>query len=190
MTHFEVMTLAETQSIFGIRFYSESAYTFLKCPLSAFMGHRVYLEEIWGMDGVYFVEEILGAITVSGIIAIVERKLKHMLSNKHPAPPSLLLASMQTMYTYKGNISITDLADKLSFSERHIRRTFDRELGVGPKEMLDIVRFQSMLQELHTGFPYSFTDMALKYGYYDQSHMIRSFKRYYGMTPKQLAKTD
>ncbi len=190
MTRFEVLNLSEAQSLFGIRFFSEAAQSFLHDPLSAFMGQHVFLEEIWGMEGVHFVEEILAANTVSEMIEIVERKLKYVLSrNSTPSSP-LLYASMQAMYACKGNISTSELAKKLSFSERHIRRTFVQELGVSPKEMLGIIRFQSMLQELYTGLYTGFTDMAIKNGYYDQSHFIKSFKRYYGILPKQVMKTD
>ncbi|WP_158544152.1 helix-turn-helix domain-containing protein [Cohnella sp. OV330] len=190
MTQFEVLSLSQTQSLFGIRFFSESAQSILKFPVSAFIGQHVFLEDIWGGEGLFMVEEVLSVDATSKIIEIVERKLNHLLSFDDTPSNSLLHSSMQYIYAYKGSISPLDLAEKLSFSERHLRRTFDRELGLSPKEMLGIVRFQSMLQELYCGTYSSFTDIAMKYGYYDQSHFIKNFKRYYGMLPKQLSKTD
>lgn len=190
MTQFEVLSLSQAQSLFGIRFFSESAQSILKFPVSAFIGQHVFLEDIWGAEGLFMVEEILFADTVSKIIEIVEHKLNSLLSINDTPSNSLLHASMKYMYTFKGSISTADLAEKLSFSERHLRRTFHRELGLSPKEMLGIVQFQSMLQALYSGPHSSFTDIAVKYGYYDQSHFIKNFKRYYGILPKQLSKTD
>ncbi|QQE73726.1 helix-turn-helix transcriptional regulator [Brevibacillus composti] len=186
MTQFEVLSLSGPQSLFGIRFYTESAQSFLKFPVSAFLGHHVFLEEIWGAEGLYFAEEILAALTVTAVIHTVEKKLQQLLHAEAASSHPLVRTSLQVMYASKGVLSTSDLADQLSFSERHVRRTFDRELGVSPKEMLGIIRFQSMLQELYSSAVPSFTDMALKYGYYDQSHFIKSFKRYYGMLPKQI----
>ncbi|QYR19679.1 helix-turn-helix transcriptional regulator [Paenibacillus sp. sptzw28] len=190
MTQFEVLSLSQAQSLFGIRFFSESARSILQYPVSAFMGQHVFLEDIWGAGALLMVEEILSADTVSEIIEIIEHKLKHLLSVYEAQSNSLLHAGIKYMYTFKGSISTTDLAEKLSFSERHIRKTFTRELGLSPKEMLGIIRFQSMLQEIYSGTHLSFSDIAVKYGYYDQPHFIKSFKRYYGILPKQLSKTD
>lgn len=190
MTQFEVLNLSQTQSLFGIRFFSESAQSILKFPISAFIGQHVFLEDIWGGEGLFIIEEVLSVDEIPKIIEIVERKLNHLLSFDDTLSNSLVHSSMQYIYAYKGRISSSDLAEKLSFSERHLRRTFDRELGLSPKEMLGIVRFQSLLQELYSGTYSSFTEIAMKYGYYDQSHFIKIFKRYYGMLPKQLSKTD
>ncbi|MXQ52518.1 AraC family transcriptional regulator [Shimazuella alba] len=186
MTRFEVLSLSKYQSLFGIRFYPEAAHSILKFPASSFIGQHVFLEDIWGMEGLFMVEEILSIQAVSKIIEIVERKLNHLLALNNTSTNSLLLESMQYIYGFKGSISTLVLAEKLSFTERHMRRIFDRELGLSPKEMLGIVRFQSILQELYSGTSTNFTDIALKYGYYDQSHFIKNFKRYYGILPKQL----
>jgi AraC-like DNA-binding protein len=184
-TRSEILHFSETRSIFGIRIYSESARAILKFPLSAFMKHHVFLEEIWGLEGLHMVEEILAAKTTSDIIEIVEHKLCQILSDNDA---SLVYQSMQHMYVYKGNLSVTNLADKVNFSERHLRRVFDRELGLSPKEMLGIVQFQSILQEFYRGDYSSLTDLALKYGYYDQSHFSNTFARYYGLPFKRLTK--
>ncbi|WP_280520891.1 helix-turn-helix domain-containing protein [Xylanibacillus composti] len=61
-----------------------------------------------------------------------------------------------------------------------------QECGVRPKELLDIVRFQGALRELYQQASPSFADIAIQYGYYDQSHLIQHFKRYYGMSPGQI----
>lgn len=186
MSQFEVLSLSQTQSMFGIRFYSDSAQSILKFPVSAFVGQHVFLEDIWGVDGLFLVEEIVTSNSVLDIIEVVERKLTQLLSSDDTPSNTMLHTSMQYMYAYKGIISTANLAKKLSFSERHLRRTFDRELGLSPKEMLGIIRFQSMLRELYSATYSSLTDIAMKYGYYDQSHLIKNFKRYYGVLPKQL----
>ncbi|WP_284644735.1 helix-turn-helix transcriptional regulator [Paenibacillus silviterrae] len=190
MTRYEVMSLSRAESLFGVRLYTETADRILKCPVSAFLSHHVYLEEIWGAAGLRMAEALVTAKAVSDMITIMESQLKQLLSLADLSTGSLIQAGMKSMYFCKGNMTGSLLAEKLGYSERHVRRVFAQELGVSPKEMLGIVRFQCMLQELHSGNYSSLTEAAVNYGYYDQSHFIKSFKRYYGLLPKQLASME
>lgn len=113
-----------------------------------------------------------------------------MLAAAVAPAPDLVYQSMQYIYDHKGNLSITELADKVNISERHLRRAFDRELGLSPKEMLGIVRFQSAQEKLYSGNYSSLTNLALHYGYYDQSHFAAAFMRYYGLPIKQLNRQE
>ncbi|MBM7569103.1 helix-turn-helix transcriptional regulator [Paenibacillus sacheonensis] len=187
-TQFEVLQFAEARSVCGIRLYSESAHSILNAPLSAFMTHRVFLEDIWGSEALDWVEKLQAAKTNPDIIETVEQRLCSILKDADAPAPTLVHQSMRYIYDYKGILSVTKLADKVNFSERHLRRAFERELGLSPKEMMGIVRFQSVLQELCRGDYPSLTDLALQYGYYDHSHFSSTFTRYYGLPLKHLTK--
>ncbi|WP_373309093.1 MULTISPECIES: AraC family transcriptional regulator [Paenibacillus] len=54
---------------------------------------------------------------------------------------------------------------------------------------LGIIRFQSALKEFHKRNYSNLTDLALEYGYYDQSHFTNSFSRYYGLPVKRLTRS-
>lgn len=185
-TRSEVLQFSEARSLFGIRIYSESARSILKIPLSAFTGQRIYLEDVLGFKEMYWVEEILSATTISEIVAVAEYHLVRMLADSDIAINPLVYESLQIIYGRKGNVSVTNLANQVHFSERHLRRVFNQELGLGPKEMLGIIRFQSTLQDFFRGGYSSLADLALKYGYYDESHFANTFKQYYGLSLRSL----
>lgn len=187
-TQVEVLRFAQTRSVWGIRLYSESARAILKFPLSAFTANRVLLEDLWGREALDWVEKLRSARSIPERIEVVEHQLGRILASTEASPPALVHQSMQYIYEYKGNLSVKDLADKVSFSQRHLRRAFDEELGLSPKEMLGIVRFQSVLEELHGGNYSSLTDLALQHGYYDQSHFAGSIMRYYGLPLARLTR--
>ncbi|SFB62314.1 AraC-type DNA-binding protein [Cohnella sp. OV330] len=187
-TRVEVLRFAQARSVWGIRLYSESAGTILKTPLSTFAANRVFMEELWGQEALDWVEKLLTANSITDRISVVEQQLNRILAAAEASAPTLVYQSMQYIYDYKGNLSVTDLADKVNFSERHLRRAFDRELGLSPKEMLGIVRFQSVLEELYSGDYSRLTDLALQHGYYDQSHFAGAFMRYYGLPLKRLTR--
>ncbi|CAG7633375.1 DUF6597 domain-containing transcriptional factor [Paenibacillus allorhizosphaerae] len=192
MPGYEVMRLSEDRSLFGIRFYLETVHRVLKQPASSFVGDRVLLEDVWGMEGRLWSEHILSAgVAAASIIPIVESKLKAWFAASDTAKnlDSVVQSGMEYMYASRGNLSIGALADKLSYSERHLRRTFQQALGISPKELLHIIKFQSVLLNLVHFPPSRFAEIAAQHGYYDQSHLIHSFNRYYGLPPSQIFKT-
>jgi AraC-like DNA-binding protein len=56
-------------------------------------------------------------------------------------------------------------------------------VGVTPKLFLRIVRFERMLMGVFLRTDVDWCKVALRYGYVDQSHMIREFQDFAGMTP-------
>lgn len=186
MTRFEVINLFHDCSLFGIRFYLTTASHFFQYPIAEFSGHQVFLEHIWGHEAVFLQEDISSARSMSEIIAKLEAKLITFLPFKEQKSDPLLQTSIHYMLAHQGIISIKSLSEKLSYSERHIRRTFQKEVGINPKELLNIIRFQFLLKKLNASPQAVFTDVALKSGFYDQPHFIKDFKRFYGNTPSDI----
>ncbi|MCP3027760.1 helix-turn-helix transcriptional regulator [Halobacillus sp. A5] len=184
MTRFEALTFSSNQHFLGIRLFSNHARCFIKYPVLEFQQERVNLEDIWGEDALRFTEEIQEAQGTKERIEKVEIKLTQLLKDMdNPSGSELLQTSMQYIYSGNGMNSIQSLANQLSYSERNIRRTFQRELGISPKEFSRVIRFQSLLKELHLTHHPNLTNIALKYGYYDQAHFINEFKQFYGLVP-------
>ncbi len=65
---------------------------------------------------------------------------------------------------------------------------FIERVGACPKNLSEILRFQTVYRAL-TSDSSRVLDPKLFYDYYyDQSHFIRNFKRFTGMSPLKLAK--
>lgn len=186
MTSFMVTDLARNSSSFGIRFYVDTVHHFLRYPVSAFIGKRVFLEDIWGPEGLFLLEDLKSTTQISDIIEKVESRLMSFLPVDEPKVNDLVQTSMQYIFAHQGIMSIRSLSNELHYSERHIRRCFQNELGVSPKELINIIRFQSLLHELYKDPQPRFTDIAVKYGYYDQAHFIKNFKQKYGLSPTEI----
>jgi AraC-like DNA-binding protein len=188
MSSYEAMRLMQDQSLFGIRFFAESVRPFIHYPASEFREGPVFLEEAWGLDVNQLNEEMVTAMDSAHRMDLVERFLIGILGQNNVCSEPLLEHGMQYLYAAKGRITVRALAEKLNYSERTIRRAFQKELGVSPKEMSEIIRFQNLLQELHQANRNRFPDIAAQYGYYDQPHFINNFRRLYGMSPIQALK--
>ncbi|PWL24467.1 MAG: hypothetical protein DCO96_13380 [Fluviicola sp. XM-24bin1] len=62
-------------------------------------------------------------------------------------------------------------------------------LGIGPKSFTKINRFKEVLACISTHPEYDWQDLLYRFGYYDQAHFIKDFKRYTGKTPSEFLKT-
>jgi transcriptional regulator GlxA family with amidase domain len=56
-------------------------------------------------------------------------------------------------------------------------------VGITPKLLARITRFQKALNMLETNSSKSLTTVAYEGGFYDQSHFIRDFKEFTGYNP-------
>lgn len=70
----------------------------------------------------------------------------------------------------------------IGLSPRQLRRMFDHYIGTSPKTFSRVIRFQKLLEERLSNTPQEVSDL----GYYDQAHLIKEFKKFYGATPAQV----
>ncbi len=81
--------------------------------------------------------------------------------------------------------SLGDLASALGVGERRIRQRFAAEYGWGPKAFLNLMRFNRQMLEVH---PLYCAHRHPLVEHFDQSHAIREFRRFTGMTPGNYAR--
>lgn len=83
-----------------------------------------------------------------------------------------------------GDIRIDDLARQLGTSERTLRRHLG-VLGVSPKRFAAIVRFRHAHAFLHNTPDVTWADAVARFGYADQAHFVREYRRFSGRPPSQ-----
>jgi AraC-like DNA-binding protein len=81
------------------------------------------------------------------------------------------------------DVPIGELAAELGWSRRHLAATVHRELGMAPKPLARLLRFERAVERLRAGA--DLADVALDSGYYDQAHFNRDFKVFSGVTPTE-----
>lgn len=81
------------------------------------------------------------------------------------------------------NISIDNLVKQYKLSERQLQRRFKANVGVSAKKLQRISRFENALQILSNTNYGMLTNIAYELGYTDQSHFIKDFTVFSGMTP-------
>ena len=71
------------------------------------------------------------------------------------------------------------------YSKRYLDMLFKEHVGLSPKSLASILRFQYFYQSWSQGEADAFSKDALYAYYYDQSHFIKEFKRFTGYTPEK-----
>ncbi|MGE0633118.1 MAG: DUF6597 domain-containing transcriptional factor [Pseudobdellovibrionaceae bacterium] len=83
----------------------------------------------------------------------------------------------------EGEYSVAELVKLIGFSERQLERKFKKQVGLSPKMLSRIVRFQKILRMAQGEKSLTLVDAAVSCGYYDQSHFIRDFTKFSGDSP-------
>ena len=81
--------------------------------------------------------------------------------------------------------SIAGLAAELGVSHGHLDREFTAVVGLSPRVLSRILRLRALLAAIDVYGPVDWTGLAAAYGWFDQSHFIRDFRRHTGVTPSR-----
>lgn len=81
-------------------------------------------------------------------------------------------------------LSLSDLAREADLAPSYLIRSMTRATGLSPHGHVLRARVEAARQHLLAGLPAA--EAALAAGFCDQSHLIRQFRRHYGVTPGAL----
>lgn len=107
------------------------------------------------------------------------------------SPKHSLTALVMDIEQHGGQIKTGALAKRHFITERQLERQFNQQIGVSPKEFINLTRFKQAFEKMqHNEGRRSLSDIAWECGYYDHAHLTNDFKRYMGATPTALILSD
>ncbi|HEV7681011.1 MAG TPA: DUF6597 domain-containing transcriptional factor [Pyrinomonadaceae bacterium] len=177
--------IAPTGSVqlLGIRFHPGGTFPFFRIPMRELTNQVVDLEAL----AHEFQRDLLRAVeavpTFPLRVAAVERLLRERASRcqQHSRVMDLATRIVQS----GGQISIDQLAVAAGVSSRQLERKFLLEVGIGPKLLCRILRFQQIFRAVERNDE-GWAAIAADCGYYDQAHLIRDFREFTRQTPAAL----
>lgn len=180
----ESIVYTEPFKAVGVSLNAWSANFLMKMPIVDFSTKTTDISDV---DEYRDVSDLLHvAQNEEEIIGVLEKNLLKKLEVYQTDPISLLVA-----HQIKRNTDLTlDQFDfsKIGLSRRRIEQKFVAHTGVSMGKYLGISRFEKTLIALEGDHQIDLTTIGLDLGYYDQSHFIRKFKGYSGVTPKQFVR--
>ncbi len=83
---------------------------------------------------------------------------------------------------------IKDFNELISISQKSFIQKFKKNFLITPNEYLKLKQVNHAIINLKAKRYNNLTNLGLDCGFYDQSHFIKTFKKYSGLTPKQFLK--
>ena len=137
------------------------------------------LEDVFGKD-VEKLERDLKDISNEECVSILDSFLLKKLSKGYTG------FIMEMMYDISYEESIQKLLSKTNYSISTLERHVKKETGMTPKAFLNLKKYKAAVEEIHNDDNYDWQHYVNKYNYTDQSHFIKTIKKYTGFTPTQL----
>jgi transcriptional regulator GlxA family with amidase domain len=94
-------------------------------------------------------------------------------------------AAVRCILRTHGSVQIDALAAALGMNARGLQRRFEGWVGLTPKTLARLARFQHVFHALQLGDD-AWAGIAVRCGYYDQSHLLRDFRDFAGESPAAL----
>lgn len=169
----------KTVSRFAIRFYAWSAVMFadesLRGTKNGFFDADCHFSRIRRE-----VEPLLTeALAMDELVPLVERVLLGCYD--HRRRNRTVLQAVRRMLMQKGNVGVHSLAQDMQISDRQLERLFKEYIGVTPKSLAAMVRYQYLWNDILYDRKFQIQDAVYQYGYSDQAHLYHDFKKYHSM---------
>jgi AraC-like DNA-binding protein len=133
------------------------------------------------------VEGLLSLGDFAGAIAELEAWL---LGWVRPLDAELTPAIKAALRLYEsgGQAKVTELAEEVELSLRQLERGFQKDVGIAPKMLAKLIRFEEACNQIWRGTKHSLTELAFDLGYADQAHFTREFKSLAYVPPSWFAR--
>ncbi len=175
MTRFkETLMLPETR-LLGIRFKPAAFTVFYDYPsLEALTDTTISFDKRLAPD-------------LDDTVKYSVQYLDHFFLKKLSKPVRSILPMISGIQDAKGLLTVKALAEKHFTTTRQLERAFNQQMGISPKEFINLVRYQTTFREIkNNASQKSLLQIAFECGYYDHSHLTNEIKRYTGVAPAHL----
>lgn len=143
------------------------------------------LAGLWGQASARRLQTALAAATPAECLTLLTRAVARRLADSNGPNPAVLAAVIEL-----GTPTVTagDAARRAGLSTRQLRRLFDDHVGLPPKTLQTILRFQRFRAWLAVAGQAQIPlgRAAAECGYFDHAHLCRDCARLAGVTPSTL----
>jgi AraC-like DNA-binding protein len=129
-----------------------------------------------------FVDRLREAPSWSARFELLDDFLGRRLAGSVDPPPEVEW-SWARLHGSHGRAPIHELADELGWSHRRLIARFRDQIGLAPKTLARVIRFDRAVKRLRASPTPTFAEIAFECGYFDQAHLNREFREFAGTTP-------
>ncbi len=164
----------------GVRLQPWAGASVLRASLGGLADGIVPLDDLECGLPADLVERVQEAPDDERRVALLAEHLQRCVTGRDDVIESVR-ATVDRIEASAGSVTVAELAAGLGWSRRRLERRFDREVGLSPKALCRVVRFQRVVTRLADARRASLAGLALDGGYADQSHLARDFRDLAGL---------
>ena len=168
-----------------ITFTPLGARMILGTPMHLLANEVVPFEDVWGEGGGELLDRLHESPDWETRFALVDAVLARRLAEAAP-PPAAVAWAWRRLVAEAGRLAVRELTTELSCSRRYLATQFREHVGLAPKPIARILRFQRAVRLLEDDGEPDLEWIALACGYYDQPHFNRDFRAFAGSTPTEF----
>lgn len=154
-------------------------------PMHETTSRPIELEWVLGAAGPRLVERLREAADWSECFDVLDRFFIARLEGPDRSPE--VRWAWSVLERRQGRVEVGALACELGWSHRRLIARFREQVGLPPKLMARILRFDRATALVRDGTDMGWAELAAHCGYYDQAHLIRDFHQFAGTTPADYA---
>jgi len=170
-------------SMMGVHFRAGGAFPFFGFPMAELASQVVELERVWNAEAREMRERLLEQPAVDDKFRVLEAFLLAR-ARRRLEPDGAVSFALQQIAA-GSEVPVRELADGLGLSQKTLISRFNTRVGLAPKRMGRVYRFQRVLQEVKRKECVDWADLAVNCGYYDQAHFNHEFRDFSGLSPRQ-----
>ncbi len=138
------------------------------------------------VDVEFFARQLRTTTIFEERVEIVTQLMLQLVAHYQVRQDDRIQKAISIILENKGQSSISEVRDQVFVTERTFERQFVAQVGLMPKQFAKIIQFKSSLKQLTEENYDQLLDIGFDSGFADQSHFIRSFKKYTGKTPTEF----
>ncbi|MGY1826786.1 MULTISPECIES: helix-turn-helix domain-containing protein [unclassified Blastococcus] len=162
------------------------ARALLGVPAGALASVDVALADLLGPAGAELLARVRAAEGWAARFAALDDGLLRRLRDDDAGPVEVVEAWRLTT-AGGGRLLVSQVADRVGWSTRHLEQRFRAETGLGPKEAARVVRFdrarRGLARRASRGLSPDLAGLAVATGFSDQAHLTREWRAFSGLAP-------
>lgn len=170
--------------VLGIRFKPAGASALFRFSLADFTDQVCPLDQVSQKLHQALWHAVVPSTSGSLTPQTVARVAEVLLDRSQAPPPPTVNAAVAALEGSRGGTSVSEIARSCGVSERHLERLFREHVGIPPKTLARLMRFQRAVAAFDNNT--NWAEIAADAGYYDQSHLLHDFRQFADETPAAL----
>lgn len=168
----------------GIEFSPVGAYRFFRLRQSELKNKILPLEDVLGKTAAELQQCLGNTPGLRDKVHLLQQFLVRLF--RQTPRDEILDFCLQTITAANGSTTVRELEKLTGYSSRWLNMKFDDKVGLSPKSLTSLTRFQYYYQAIAGEKQQVLHQKDFYDHYYDQAHFIKEFRRFTGLSPQRF----